>query len=156
MRPLLLVLLLTGCASYPQPGKVTAIGYDSPRLVVREGATYDGTGRRLSPSERDAAYAAEFDVGQLDAAEARRLRWMAAGMAFDIASTERGLARGCVELNPLGQHPAARVALKAPALIGYYQDAKASPLSNSTGKRRAWWAAGLNFGAGVHNLATCG
>lgn len=156
MRALLIaLLLLTGCASYPAPGRVTAIGYDSPRLIVREGATYDGNMRRITGDERTAAFAAEFDVGQIDAREAKRLRWLALAMAVDLGTTEVGLARGCVEANPLGQHPAARVALKGLSLADYYRDAKASPLSNSTGKRHAWWIVGLNFAAGANNLG-CG
>jgi hypothetical protein len=152
MTRFLALLLLAGCASYPAPGKVSAIGYDSPRLIVREGATYDGRGKRITGDERTAAFAAEFDVGQIDAAEARRLRWLAVGMAFDLGTTEAGLARGCVEANPLGQHPASRVALKGLSLADYYLEAKASPLSNSSGRRRAWWMVGLNVTAGVNNL----
>lgn len=152
MTRCLILLLLTGCQTYPSPGKVTAIGYDSPRLIVRDGATYDGNMRRITGDERTAAFVAEFDVGQIDAREAKRLQWMALAMAVDLGTTEAGLARGCVEANPLGQHPASRVALKGLSLADYYNEAKASPLSNSTGKRRAWWAVGLNIGAGLKNL----
>ena len=153
IRLAVLLLLLTGCRTFPQPGEMSDVGYDSPRLHTRAGATYDGNWNRIQGDERAAAFVYEFDVGQIDAKEARRLRWMGVGMAFDVASTEAGLARGCVELNPLAHHPVARVALKAPGLWWYYRDAKKSSLGNSTSPKLAWWLFGVNVAAGVHNLS---
>jgi hypothetical protein len=156
MRVLLIaLLLLTGCATYPQPGRVTAIGYDSPRLVVREGATYDGTGRRITGDERTAAYAAEFDAPALDAGEMRRLRWMIAGSIFDVATTAHGISRGCVEANPLAVNQPVGALLKVPGLVEYYRSAAKTPLSNSYARKRGWLVVGINVGAGLNNMG-CG
>ena len=106
---LLLILalaLLTSCASL---NTYNAKAYkDSPVIfendkglaVVEDGLivpyAYEGT----NPDEW---YQYNFKTQGVDEKEAKALRWMAAGLAGDVVSSQIGFNRGCIEKNVLAK-----------------------------------------------------
>ena len=108
MKAILIValILLTSCASL---NTYNAKSYkDSPVIfendkglaVVEDGLIVPYTYQGTNPDEW---YQYNFRTQGVDEKEAKALRWMAAGLAGDVVSSQIGFNRGCIEKNVLAK-----------------------------------------------------